>query len=607
MSVPSPSPDARPADRGPSPAITWGPLALVLVVLLVVGIVATAKGRSSTTAASGGSATTTPAGGATTGPKSWADNPVLPVTYADAKKAGTLDDYDWGEHCDPETGRLKIPSVYSPPCTPVWDGTKPWKDSGGKVHTDNGGATAPGVTAKEITIVYYVPSVQDLFSTAAALGVLDTPALMAQQAEQFTNIYNQLFELYGRKVKLVKFQATGNGVDPTASRSDAIKVATQYHAFASIGGPSQSGAYADELARRKVLCIACGLSVPDSDFQKNAPYMWGTLPTPEQFVRGVFDFGIANLWNRPARFAGDPKMRKEQRVIGVVYYEQNPPVFTNVRKETLEHYSKLGYQAKSVQTYLLDTATLNSQAQTIVGHLKADGVTTVVFLGDPLMPKFLTSQAASQDYHPEWVITGTAFTDTTAAARLYDPTEWAHAFGTSTMPARGKPELQDSWRLVKWFTGADPVAKKSQAFLGPALLEAFLGLHMAGPDLTPFTFAGGMFNYPPSGGGATEPRISFGFHGQFPNADYVGADDFTVVWWDANAVGPDEQDKVGKGMWAYVQDGKRYLLGTTPPKVGDQVLFDPKLATTLLQTIPASSRTPNYAPWKGFPTAATGN
>ena len=188
--------------------------------------------------------------------------------------------------------------------------------------------------------------------------------------------------------------------------------------------------------------------------------------------------------------------------------------------------------------------TLSSQAQTIIGHLKADGVTTVVFLGDPLMPKFLTSQAASQDYHPEWVITGTAFTDTTAAARLYDPTEWAHAFGTSTMPARGKPELQDSWRLVKWYTGADPIAKKSQAFLGPALLEAFIGLHMAGPDLTPFTYAGGMFNYPPSGGGATEPRISFGFHGQFPQADYVGADDFTVVWWDANAVGPDEQDKV---------------------------------------------------------------
>ena len=604
MSVPSPSPNPTPADLRTSTAMIWGPLALVLIVLLAVGVVATTKGRASNTAA--GSATSTPQG-ATTGPKSWAHNPVLPVTYADAKKAGTVDDYDWGDRCDPKTGRLKIPSVYSPPCTPKWGGTKPWKDTGGTVHDDNGGATSPGVTATDITVVYYVPSAQDLFSTAAALGVLDPPAVMAKQAEQFVDEYNHLFALYGRQVKLVKFQATGNGVDPTAARSDAIKVATQYHAFASVGGPSQSGAYADELAKRKVLCIACGLAVPDSNFQANAPYMWGTLPTPEQFIRGVFDFGIANLWNRPARFAGDAKMRKEQRVIGVVYYEQNPPVFTNVRKDTLIHYSKLGYEAKSTQTYVLDLNTLNSQAQTIIGHLKADGVTTVVFMGDPLMPTYLTQQATSQNYHPEWVITGTAFTDTTAAARLNDQSQWAHAFGTSTMPARGKPELQDSWRLVKWFYGTDPVAKKSQAFLGPSFLELYLGLHMAGPDLTPFTYAGGMFNYPPSGGGATEPRISFGFHGQFPNADYVGSDDFTIVWWDVNAKGPDEQDKDGKGMWAYLQDGKRYLLGTTPPKVGDQVLFDPKLATTLLSSIPKGSRPPDYPPWTGFPTATGGN
>ncbi len=71
---------------------------------------------------------------------------------------------------------------------------------------------------------------------------------------------------------------------------------------------------------------------------------------------------------------------------------------------------------------------------------------------------------------------------------------------------------------------------------------------MAGPHLTPTTYAGGMFRYPPSGGGPTNPRISFGFHGQFPNADYVGVDDLTAAWWDAEAEGPDEQGKPGVGM-----------------------------------------------------------
>jgi hypothetical protein len=420
-------------------------------------------------------------------------------------------------------------------------------------------------------------------------------------------MFNQIYELYGRKVKIVKFQGSGDGVNPTAARSDAIKVATQYKAFASIGGPSQAGAYADELAKRHVLCIACGFAVPDSDFQKNAPYMWGVFPTPEQFVSGVFDFGIANLWNRPAQFAGDAKMRKEKRAIGVVYYEQNPPVFTAVRDQTLKHYADLGYEAKANLTYLLDLDTLDTQAQTIIGRLKSDGVTTVVFLGDPLMPKYLTEQAASQHYHPEWVITGTVFTDTTAAARLYEPSEWAHAFGTSSQAARTKPQLQDPWRVYKWYYGTDPVATKSQGFIGPAMQELFIGLHMAGPDLTAYTYAGGMFNYPPSGGSKADPRISFGFHGLFPNADYVGVDDFTIVWWDADAVGPDEQNKVGKGMWAYVDGGRRYLLGEKPPKVGDDVLFDPKGAVTLYKEIPADSAPPDYAPWPGFPAAKGGD
>lgn len=578
-----------PSSNSPRPGnlFVWGPLAFIVALLVIVGAIATTK--DSTTAQP--SATSKP--GAQTGPKSWANNPVLPITYAEAKKAGTLDNYDWGAHCDTKTGRIMMPSVYAPPCTPQLTG-------------DNGGATAPGVNGDTITVAYYVPSPQDLFATAQALGVLDSPDEMATLAEQTVTAYNAIYSLYGRKVKLVRFQASGNGVDPTAARADAIKVATEIKAFASIGGPSQSGAYADELAKRKVLCIGCGAAVPDATFQKNAPYMWGNFPTPEQFVTGVFDFGIENLWNRPARFAG-PAFKNKKRVIGTVYYEQSPPVFKDVSRKTLKHYDSLGYNSKVVLTYLLDTNTLNSQAQTIVGKLKSEGVTTVVFLGDPLMPIYLTQQATKQNYHPEWVITGTVFTDTTAVGRLYDQAQWAHAFGTSSLPARTKPQLQDSWRMYKWFYGKDPEAQKSQAFVGPMIQQLYIGLHMAGPHLTPLTFAGGMFRYPPSGGTRTDPRISFGFHGLFPNADYIGVDDFTVVWWDADAQGVSEQNVSGKGMWAYVAGGQRYLLGAKPPKVGDAVLFDPKGAVTLFDALPADSGITQYAPWKNFPSAKAAN
>lgn len=585
----------RPSPLGRiNPVKHWGPLVLVVALLIAVCAVASVKGGTTTTK--------TTAAPTQNKAKTWAKNPQLPVTYADAKKSGTVDQYDWGKRCDTKTGRIKVPSVYAPPCVPVWHGTKPWKNRGGQKVTSNGGATAPGVDDKTITVVYYVESPQDLASLAQQLGVLDSFDTMQREFQRLVDASNHLYELYGRKVVLKKFQGTGNGVDPVAARADAIKVANEMHAFASIGGPSQTPAYADELASRHVMCISCSYAVPDSSFQKDAPYQWGTLPTPEQLVYSVFDYGIAHLWNRPARFAGDPKMRKEKRVFGVVHYEQDPPVFKSLEKQVLRHYASTGHNARLTLTYLLNPNTLNEQAQTIIGKLKAAHVTSVVFLGDPLMPLYLTQQAAKQDYHPEWIITGTVFTDSTAAGRLYDPGEWKHAFGTSFLPARTRPQLSEPWQFYKWYFGKDPEATKTIQVLVPEVQLLFIGLQGAGPHLNAETYAGGMFNYPPSGGGVANPRISFGFHGLFPKADYVAVDDFTTVWWDATAKGPDEQGKQGTGMWAYVDGGKRYLLGHIP-KGDDSKLFNLKGAVTLYNTPPKDQPPPHYPPWPGSPAA----
>jgi hypothetical protein len=62
-----------------------------------------------------------------------------------------------------------------------------------------------------------------------------------------------------------------------------------------------------------------------------------------------------------------------------------------------------------------------------------------VFLGDPIMPIYLTKAATDQNYFPEWIITGTVLTDTTVFGRLYDQKQWAHAFGISSLPLPGCP------------------------------------------------------------------------------------------------------------------------------------------------------------------------
>src|SRR5690606_3224449 len=127
----------------------------------------------------------------------------------------------------------------------------------------------------------------------------------------------------------------GSGSDETSSRADAVKVATEIGAFASVGGPAQQGAYAEELASRGVLCLGCGLAVPDATFQRHAPYLWGTNQSPEQFMLVVGDYIIERLFRRPAEHAGDPAMRTRERVFGTVHFEQDPPVFEAVEAEIL--------------------------------------------------------------------------------------------------------------------------------------------------------------------------------------------------------------------------------------------------------------------------------
>ena len=125
-----------------------------------------------------------------------------------------------------------------------------------------------------------------------------------------------------------------------------MKVAEEFHAFASLGGPSQAPAYADELASRHILCINCGLGVPDSVYQKNAPYMWGPFQTPEQFLLNLGDYVVNRLLHRKAAHAGDPTFRSRNRTFGVVHFEQDPPVFSDVEKLVRIQGKKRGFVPK---------------------------------------------------------------------------------------------------------------------------------------------------------------------------------------------------------------------------------------------------------------------
>ena len=556
-------PTSTPVPRA-SALARFGPLGAVLCAIALVAVLAsTGDGGGD---GPGTSTTTTPQDAVVS---------QLPVTYAQADDAGTIDSYEWGPDCDPETGRVKVPSNYSPPCVVARPGAP-------------GLNTAQGVTRDKIVIVAYGAPDDDL--SAALQANSDSAEAIADTRQKVIEMFEDRYELWGRRIEIVRMKGTGSS--ETAARADAVRVAEEIGAFASLGGPGQQGAYAEELANRGVLCIGCGLSVPNSAFLENAPYMWGNLQTPEQYLINVGDYIVGRLLGRKAEFAGDPAMRRRTRVFGQVHFEQDPPVFKGVSAEVEKQGKARGYKAAAKLTYQLIIPELAEQARVIIGTLKEKGVTTVVFLGDPVMPIYLTKAATDQDYHPEWVITGTVLTDTTVMGRNYDQSQWAHAFGLSSLPVRQRPEDSEARRLYRWYYGEEPLATKTAQVLFEPIRILMIGLHMAGPNLTPETFQAGMFAYPPTGGTPTGAQMSFGNHGFHAETDYLAVDDMTEIWWDAEAEGIDEQGNEGKGMMRYADGGRRYLPGRMPKE--EAHAFRTANAPALIEEIPADERPPSY-------------
>src|SRR5699024_2380605 len=139
--------------------------------------------------------------------------------------------------------------------------------------------------------------------------------------------------------------------------------------------------------------------------------------------------------------------------------------------------------------------------------------------------------------------------------------------GVSSLPVPVAPEMGEAWRLHEWFYGEPPVGEKAVALSAEPIRMFLFGVHLAGPELTPETFRDGLFGYPPSGGDATRPRVSWGDHGIFEDPDHLGVDDMRLVWWDPDAEGPDEQGTEGRGLIRSAYGGKRFLLGEMPHSV----------------------------------------
>jgi hypothetical protein len=408
-------------------------------------------------------------------------------------------------------------------------------------------------------------------------------------------------------VNLIPFEASGADGDPVAAHADAVTVAQQDHAFASIGGPGTTTAYEQELARLHVLCIGCGDSSLYGLIKQNAPYQWANLPTADTSLNETVDYLIAKLNGKDAIWAGDPSLHTRKRSFIVVSETSQPPapgfnqLTTSLQNKLKE--GRVNVASPADLTYTLNLTTLPTQAATLAEKLKTSGATSVVFAGDPIMPIYLTKAAATIGYHPEWIITGIVLTDTSALARYYDQSEWSHAFGVSSLAVPVPVAAGDADHLYRWWYGANtsPASLAAPAIL-PGYQQFFTGLQLAGAHLTPQTYTEGLFRAPPTGGGPTTPLDAYGEQGAAPRPSYSSPADYTFLWYDATAKGPDEEGTVGSGLMEYVNGGMRYRSGVVPN--GAVPMFSTAGAVNSYASPP--DRAPSYPAWPGSP-ASTGH
>lgn len=574
---------ASPPSERPWPKVSrlrvLGPVALIVAAVVAAGAIATVnESNTSSPTSSSSTATTAPSAHST-----------VPITYAAAAKEGKTGSYNWGPECDHHTGRLKMPSVYSPPCVPVATGS-------------NGGSTSSGVTSTSINLVYYQAQPGGL--TSAVSSAAGTNAQAFATVQSYVDMFNKVYEAYGRHVNLIDFTATGSDSDPVAAHADAVTVAQQDHAFASIGGPAETTAYEVELASQHVLCMSCGDSATYTQISQNAPYLWANLPTADTSLFETADYLLSKLNGKDAVWAGEASMHTQKRKFIVVSETMVPPT-PGSAELTAELTKKLTAGHANMASpdnlqYTLNLTTLPTQAATLAEKLKTSGATSVIVAGDPIMPIYLTRACATIGYFPEWIITGIVLTDTSTLARYYDQSEWSHAFGVTSLGVPTPVDVGDAYHLYHWWYGANtsPASVAAPAII-PPIQQFFTGVQLAGPDLTPTTFETGLFRAPPTGGGPTTPLDAYGEQGAAPRPSYSSPADYTFLWYNATAKGADEEGTVGNGLMEYVHGGARFRAGVVPS--GPVPMFSTAGAVTSYASPP--DRAPEYPAWPGSPAA----
>jgi hypothetical protein len=419
----------------------------------------------------------------------------------------------------------------SPPCIANWDDRK-----------GNGGSTSPGVTATEIRVAMPVNN---------SLGP-SYPGL-----KPIVDFLNSHFQFYGRRIVIQTYvsqtanqQSTGTGLnDPSMERADASAV-TQLKVFATtdfvdpISYSWSLPVYRDVLTKHKIVSVSGGEMTPygtTAGMAAHAPYEWSYYPAIDTLLKNYVTAVCRQLVGRPASHANQSSLRTKTRKFAVMLPSDEllggPVPGLSAMLTTLDG---CGVHSPKVIRYTGkrdDTSALAADFQ----QLRSDGVTSILFFpftGDST-PQSPPTVAYGIAFEPEWVLMG--WNNYLTSSFLNEPTDESKgAFGVGLWNVF-LPTAEEFWVQAYVAGGGDPGVVQAGSFPGGRafyneMLLLASGIQLAGPHLTPETFAQGLRSTTFPNPGAGRPPFRQATVG-FGSGDPAMTDDYLEFWLDTTYTG----------------------------------------------------------------------
>ena len=432
----------------------------------------------------------------------------------------------------------QVESPYAAPCAPSFVG-------------DNGGATYQGVTADEIRININGANIGGSDPCADGKLPSDPPPGECESDRTFRvymQYFNENFQLYGRRIQFYVSQA--DTVDEPTIRAAAVKADEEYQVFGS-GFLYAPGC--QELAERHIINFCSQL--PKSAYAKYAPYIWGWDMDGTSLIEVSAEHICKQLVGKPAEHAGDPVLQTTKRKFGLVYfasrgYAENGPHMAKLLRDC-------GAEVVEISA-TLDTEEGTAGVGTAIARFASERVTTVLPYMDGTTQIALTNQAEANGYFPEWHVNGAGANTFNGIGQVMNQREWAHAFGLTPFESERPNDLHDCWRAYRSIDPANNPNYTVCKGLFFHLLQLVNGIQLAGPNLTPESFAAGLI----SQGVRIYDKPTWAVGGGFTGSDRTYIDNVALVWWDPTAQDPQYLNALGAYM--YENNAERHLPGDIP-------------------------------------------